>query len=736
MSIVMVAAAIYGVLQLALIATPVRSLRLSTVLLAVAVGVYGSGVVAALIELGYAHSIASSATQPLTEAMGQGAYTLVPAVEELAKLAPLLVAGLNIKIRYQLGLADYVVLGAATGAGLGLYEVLLSHLLDAQRASEYPRGGWMLSGGLSLNSTYIPDWHTVLTTWLPASLGSLDISFTEPSLGTSLHLAWGATGAFGVGLLLRGGSYRRLVGLLPIVYATGHHTLVNYVGRRGAHPPGWATSLLGTADDMVAYVPLGCLALAMALDFGHLRRGKQAMPAVLLHAERAGRSGSEVLAGFGTWCFPLTMLIALRFARMRRALLYAAGRTRADRLEALHQAVADTATRMDASNHGAAWDTARIRADLKAARACSPRRRRWPLLVMPLVLMAPSLVFLGIGSFTATKDLQEIFTSGNGPRLLLWFGMAGLVWMLVQLVLLLRSWSVTSRQPLAEPQALLRLRVFAAVGAALTTALLLVAHHGGTPLDGEAVEPLAMLLAALENLELYAGIALTLLALAALIMLFPPGGLALAGGGMVASAVTVEAAQAAALGTAGVLLMARGAQHGDGGNESSGSDSSNSSGTSGGTSGTGPGRGPWQVAEDVPGPGAGKNLRYPHSRHTVSGSGHGEVKARNSVILRGNERQVAQDISDIARGRAPYNNATGRYEINGRSYGVEENGTVYPDRGPGIVSLDRNEYAALQQVTRAKGDLSAAPQLTKNPRFVNNPEAVQKALKIYHGIHP
>lgn len=733
----MVAAAIYGVLQLAVLASPVRSLRLSTLLLTVAVGVYGSGVVAALIELGYAHAVASSAQQPLREAMGHGSYTLVPVVEELAKLAPLLLAGLNIKIRYQLGLADYVVLGAATGAGLGLFEVLLAHLLDAQRASPYPQGGWMLSGGLSLSATYIPDWHTVLTTWLPASLGSLDLSFTEPSLATNLHLAWGAVGALGAGLLLRGRGWRRLLGLLPMGYAIGHHALVNYTGSRDAHPPGWAEWLLGTADDLVAYAPLVCLVIAMALDFGQLRRSKRGMPAVLLYAERAGRTGTGALAGFGARCVPWTAVIALRFARMRRALLYAAGRTAPERLELLHQAVTDAAARIDAADREGVWDSGRIRAYLKATRHSRPWRRRWPLLAIPLVLMLPSLLFLGVGSFTLTKGLQESFTTGIGPSVLMWFGIAGLVWCVVQLALFIRAWRTASGQPLAEPHAVLRLRVFTAVGSALTTGLLLVGHYRGTPLDGEAAEPLAMLLAALEDLEMYAGFALTILSLAALIMLFPPGGLALAGGGVLAGAAgatSVAAVEAAGLGTAGVLLMVHGAPGGSG---QGGQSSSSSSSGSGGTSGSGgPGKGPWQAADNIKGPAAGKELRFPNSRHTVSGSKSGEVKETNSVIVRGRETEVAQDISDIARGKARFDGNTERYVVNGRSYGVEKTGTVYPDSGPGIVKLDRNEYAALQQVARANGDISAAPQLTRNPRFVNNPEAVEKALKIYKGIYP
>ncbi|MGW7206408.1 RNase A-like domain-containing protein [Streptomyces sp. NPDC054837] len=569
----MAAAAVYGVLQLTLLASPTRSLKLSTVLLTVAVGMYGSGVVAALIEYAYAHALVTQPGQSLRDAMGDGSYTVVPIVEELAKLAPLLLAGINLKIRSQLGLADFVVLGAATGAGLGLFEVLLGHMLDAQRAFPlHSSDGWMLSGGFSLTSTYIPGPGTVLGTWLPASLGVLDMSFTQPSLSTNLHLAWGATGAFGVGLLLRGRGPRRALGLVPLAYAIGHHALVNYGGQRGAHTEDWADSLLKGADGAVGWAPLACLVIAMAIDYAHIRRGKRAMPTVLLEAERAGRTGLTALTGFGMWCVPRTALIALRFARLRRSLLYAAGRVPPERIDVLYKAVTDTVSRMDAVEREGTRDAARIRARLKSARPPHPWRRRWPLLVIPLILMLPSLVFLGVGSFTATKNLQRHFTTGNGPRVLLWFGVAALVWTLIQLALLLRAWRTTRKQSLAEALALVRLRLWAATGAALFGGLLLISHfHADVPLDGRPTDALAMLLAALENLELYAGIALTMLSLAALIMLFPPGGLALVTGGvLVGEAASVAAVQAGALGVAGLALMGQGAT---GGPHGSGQDS-------------------------------------------------------------------------------------------------------------------------------------------------------------------
>ncbi|MFK0141209.1 hypothetical protein [Streptomyces murinus] len=160
----------------------------------------------------------------------------------------------------------------------------------------------------------------------------------------------------------------------------------------------------------------------------------------------------------------------------------------------------------------------------------------------------------------------------------------------------------------------------------------------------------------------------------------------------------------------------------------------------GGETGTGvtdPGRGPWPVADGVKGPAAGKSLMTPNARHTVSGAAHSgrNVYETNSVVLRGYEKQVNHDIADIAAGKGKWDPAIDRYEIDGRTYGVEPTGRVYPDSGKGIAKLDRNEYAALQQISKAKGDISAAPQLTHAPRFVNNPQAVQKALDIYNGTY-
>ena len=143
----------------------------------------------------------------------------------------------------------------------------------------------------------------------------------------------------------------------------------------------------------------------------------------------------------------------------------------------------------------------------------------------------------------------------------------------------------------------------------------------------------------------------------------------------------------------------------------------------------------WQAGDDVVGPARGKTLRFPNKRHTVSGAGGGRVGEANTVILRGNEDLVRTDIEGIAKNRATLSADGNTYEINGRKYRVEDNGTVFPVSGPGLVEMDRTEYAALKEIVRNKGDLSKSQQLQRDPKFVDNPEKVAKAKQVYDGTY-
>ncbi|MER6141632.1 PrsW family intramembrane metalloprotease [Streptomyces sparsogenes] len=535
--------------QMLILSSPARSTRVSTALLATAVGVYGCGVVAALLELAYTRNVAEATGEPLAKVVETASYTVDPVIEELIKVAPLLLVGWNIKIRRQWGLTDFVVLGAGLGAGFGLLEAVARYGLEAERAISHPAGGWIIPD--SLRAPYVPGPEQVFSAWFPAPQGTLELGDLSPAAGTSPHLIYTALAALGVGVLLRARGWVRALGVLPLVATSALHMLTNYAA---AHPTDRdAASRVDAFQGMLWAVPLVCLAVAMAADLWQVRRAKPVVSGVLLHAERAGRSGLSALAGYAAWCVPWSTLIALRFARLRRSLFYGVtGGAPYTGAEVLHRTVAWAASQIDASDREQAWRGVDLRAVLRAGGGFRDPRRRW-FVVIALGLTIPALALLLLGSFPAAAEVQRYFGSGNGLYILVGFGIVGLLLTGWQLMRLLVAWRSTLALPHGEVLAIIRLRIWVAFGGGVTGVLLVLRLGDGVAPDGPVIRNLH-LLDALNNFLAYLGFALMLLALLAL---FPPGGgLALATTGVTAGAVTTEAAiHAAALGTLGVVLM-------------------------------------------------------------------------------------------------------------------------------------------------------------------------------------
>ncbi|MDT3398960.1 hypothetical protein RKE29_20320 [Streptomyces sp. B1866] len=154
-------------------------------------------------------------------------------------------------------------------------------------------------------------------------------------------------------------------------------------------------------DGRLWLVPLACLAVAMAADWWQGRRARLVVPGVLVRGERAGRPGAVGLAGYGAWCTPWSALLVWRFARLRRALLYTAFRPAYPGREVLHQAVVQTAARLDATDHEAAWRGTGWRTLRRPPRTGRGWRRVGGVLV-PLFLAAPAVLFWGVASFPSS----------------------------------------------------------------------------------------------------------------------------------------------------------------------------------------------------------------------------------------------------------------------------------------------------------------------------------------------
>ncbi|SDC95587.1 hypothetical protein [Glycomyces harbinensis] len=102
-----------------------------------------------------------------------------------------------------------------------------------------------------------------------------------------------------------------------------------------------------------------------------------------------------------------------------------------------------------------------------------------------------------------------------------------------------------------------------------------------------------------------------------------------------------------------------------------------------------------EAAQPIRGP-ARHGIRSPTpGRHRLTRIGRSSQPAeKNTVILPSVD--VEGDLAAIRTGRAHWNADTNRYEINGRSWGVEPNGTVFPASGPGLVELSRSQFKALK----------------------------------------
>lgn len=151
--------------------------------------------------------------------------------------------------------------------------------------------------------------------------------------------------------------------------------------RRLLEAAGWWTVLI-------------CIALAVIWDIRAGRRGKQLEPVVRLAMERNGSSAGAALLNFALLRLSWTPVVALDYARRRRALLYSAShpRTRSEQLPALRELVTGQTGRMDAASSEAAWRGIGGRQVWQRIRA---RSGRWPwwervLLVVGALLLVPA----------------------------------------------------------------------------------------------------------------------------------------------------------------------------------------------------------------------------------------------------------------------------------------------------------------------------------------------------------
>jgi hypothetical protein len=581
--VAMAFAACWGVVQLAALGSPARSVRAATLLLAVGTGMYACGVAAVAIQYAYTRAVAAVTGDPLTLVVSRAGYTVDPFVEEVVKVLPLLLVAWLVRTRRQWGVTDHLVLGSALGAGFGLLEALMRFGHRTGNAIRVPEG-WLLPVGLS--PPVIPDPGTVLTSWFPAPVGSE--SFISEGTTTGLHLAWSALAGFGVGLLVRGRGPVRLAGPLLLLLVGTDHAAFNYDlahgGRGGALFGDVVTAPFVAAQPLLWLWPLVALVAAVVLDVRTRRRVRAAGVAAL----RLRREGDDTaantlaLARYAVQGLPWTLLVVPRFVAVRRAAHYACQRGVTPAARQLLDDVAEIRDRMDAADSPAAWRGAGRLALGAGPGDRTPRRllaRSWPLLVWALLLV-PVLAYYLIGTTPFAGGVQDALERRGLFHLILVLPAAvGLVLLTWQVVAGARTLPAVLRLPYAEPAARAQFRLVTALGAGGLGVVVLGSWlRGARP--GARVLSNVHVLDALSSLLLAAGIVLVVGAF----VFFPPsiGLVAVAtAGGATVLVPTVAASGAftttAALGVGGIVLSqaaAAGANRAGGGRSGSGGGSS------------------------------------------------------------------------------------------------------------------------------------------------------------------
>jgi hypothetical protein len=563
----MVVAAVVSVTQLAAIGSWGRSLRLTTLLQGIAVGFLVCGFVTVAVQFIWTRIVAAVASIPVRDVQEVASWTVDPFLEELVKVAPLLLLALwRPRTQKQLGYTDHLLFGAALGMGFELLESALRYVRLGRFAGDYS-GTFVVDGSLGGLVTVPHVWESLFT-WQPSPAAFQE--FLGPGGDSIQHLVWTALAAVGVAWLTRKSGPLRLLGLLPLLLVSLDHANHNF--RVTTWDAGWASDAFERVGEQFSWILVVALLGAVAADRVIQWRGRRAAPGVLLPGEPATGLAPVRVAKAAFTGFPWSPWIVWQVVLSRRAAMTALTARRPD--AGLSEAVVPELGLVDRA--ATLPRAAAVRVWREAVKRTFPRFD-WRVLrsvkaIIWVVALLPALAYLVVGAFPATRGIQQVLRSDAG----LWIFVVALLAGGVLTALQLRPTWRALRDVIDPALHERRLRLQARFATAVASL------GGGVLLLGLAIverDPSASIVStyhvidALSDALLVLGIAL----IVGSFVMFPPFALVgVAGGGAVlvptvTGSLVVGTAAGAVLTSAGVLM-----------NESAGSSGSGSSGSGGG----------------------------------------------------------------------------------------------------------------------------------------------------------
>src|SRR5262245_14184871 len=275
MIIAIVLAELWGVIQMIVLGSFARTVRVRTVFMAVAIGLYACAPLSVVLEASWIYVASWLTGTSAYQLVKIAAYTADPFIEEVVKVLPVVVLLTIPAARRQWSITDCVLASAATGAGFDLAEELYRYgTVSSSAVWNTSFGGWMLPGIFATPT--VPSPWTTVTSWLPP--GVLPNELLTLSLNhypaVNLHLAWSAVGGLAVGLIwLRGEIISRAAGAVLLLYVAADHAVSNAQISTGQ----------SVLRNLMALMPIVALGIAWWCD----RRSQISSDEPMLAAERS-----------------------------------------------------------------------------------------------------------------------------------------------------------------------------------------------------------------------------------------------------------------------------------------------------------------------------------------------------------------------------------------------------------------------------------------------------------------
>jgi hypothetical protein len=457
MIVAIIFAHVWGILQLTVLGSLARTVRIRTALAALAAGFYACAAAAVLFEIAWIIPTTWITGVPLSAVIRTASYTVDPFVEELVKIAPLVMLLLLVRVvRQQWSIIDCVIVSAALGSGFGLAEDLYLYGTVPANAV-WTGGGWLVQANFATIVT-IPHPLTTMTSWLPAGVAVRDVMsfFSRALYPVDPHVALSTIGGLAIGLLRQhGGSIRRRAGIILLVFSGLAHALYN--AALNASHGGVFTDLYGAVQSMFFFLPVAALVAACWID----RQGHETQNVSDL-ALAAEKTTSPAVVGTLRTALsnaPWSVAWVDALVRMRRA--YALERQESgapvNLLHTLVVAFRDLIDRAAAqgvpSNVGGSWVRARFVGTLQQPRA-----------LIGLLIITPSILYFVVGGFPATAWLQGVLLSPPVWTIIRLLSVYALAWTAWNVGVSRRQWVQIAQWPLADGPATFVLRLLAGAG--------------------------------------------------------------------------------------------------------------------------------------------------------------------------------------------------------------------------------------------------------------------------------